>query len=318
MGQNTIQRVDAEPIRKLLRSVSHNKVKELDALFDELNPVCELDRETERNLFQAILGDPKIIRIGLQCTVRLEAHAHAAGVILVALGSPNFTTMEKSERDKLLAPANAIFSWAVGLDLQRWWSMQGVNVRPEDLLPGGASKIPNEVIGELDDTQRLFGRGFFMYASAFILLHELGHLKFGHTESTHENEKSADRFAAEWMSDAATDTENEEFDRLAALYGIAVALLWLTIFNCYFGQQKSTTHPEAYDRLFQVLDQVIDPNNGDEHNMVWFFVARMLSIHMWSAGFDFDPEQDAVHMEGDPKDEVNHLINRISTGDRKR
>jgi hypothetical protein len=318
MVDTTVQRVDIKPIRRLLRSVSLKKEKEFDALFDKLAPVCELDRKSERNLFQAKLGDPNIIRIGLQCTVRLDAHAHAAGVIVAALGTDGFTKMEKVDRDKLLAPANTILNWVVGLDLQRWLTKKGFNVRPEDILTGGFSEMPTEVIGELDDTQRILGRGFFLYASAFILLHEIGHLKFGHNESTHENEKIADRFAAEWMSDAATDSDNEEFDRLSALYGIAVALLWLTVFNFYFGQQQSTTHPESYDRLFQVLDGVIDPTNDDEQRMVWFFVARMLLIHMWSAGFDFDSEQDAFHMQGDPRDEVNHLIDRISNGDKKR
>jgi hypothetical protein len=51
--------------------------------------------------------------------------------------------------------------------------------------------------------------------------------------------------------------------------------------------------------------------------MIWFFVSKMLFIHMWSAGFDFD-ESDLVHMQGDPRDEANYLIDRISKGIRKR
>ncbi|PAY17450.1 hypothetical protein CKO51_21280 [Rhodopirellula sp. SM50] len=318
MGSTQLERVDAEPIRKLLRSVSLNRAKDLDALFDEIDPACELDRGAERNLFQAVLGKPNIIRIGLQCTVRLEAHAHAAGVLFTAFGTPGFQTMDRDERNKLLSPADKILTWAVGLDLQRWLGQMGHDLNPEDVLPGGLSEMPTEIIGALTDNQRLFGRSFFLYASAFILLHELGHLKHGHTQSTHENEKVADRFAAEWMSDAASESGNEEFDRLAAIYGIAVALLWLTVFNFYFGKRESKTHPEGYDRLFQVLDQILDVPESDEYKMVWYFVAQMLFIHMWSAGFDFDPEQDAIHMQGDPRDEVNYYIDRISKWDKKR
>ena len=318
MADSQVQRVDAEPIRRILRSVSLNRAKDLDALFDELAPICELDREADRNLFQAVLGNPNIVRIGLKCTVRLEAHAHAAGVIVAALGAPGFAKMEKPERDKLLVPADKILNWVVGLELQRWWEQRGFKVRPEDILPDGSSEMPTDIIGALTENQRVLGRGFFLYASAFILLHELGHLKHGHTQSTYENEKVADRFAAEWMSNAATDSGNAEFDRLAALYGIATALLWLTVFNFYFGQKQSITHPEGYDRLFQVLDQVIDSSDDDEYQMVWYFVSTMLFLHMWSAGYDFDPEKDAIHMQGDVRDEVNYLIDRISKGDKKR
>ena len=143
MAEIQVQRVDAEPIQKLLRSVSLNKAKDLDSLFDELVPVCEWDRESEDNLFQAVLGEPNVIRINLKCSIRLEAHAYAAGVIVNAFGTPGFSTMEKKERDKLLVPANDILTWAVGLDLQRWLAHQGYKVQPEDVLPGGFSEMPS-------------------------------------------------------------------------------------------------------------------------------------------------------------------------------
>ena len=306
------ERVDCEPIRELLRAVSLSRGDELDALFDELAPVCELDRATERNLFQATLGDPNILRIGVKCTVRLQAHAYAAGIVIQALAKPD-------ERDTFLVLANQILSWAVGLDLQRWLSGLGIKVTPEQVLPGGSSKLPEDLLGSLSKTQRILGEGLFRYATAFILLHEVGHLKLEHTRSTYETEKDADRFAAEWMSEAAFSSSGDvEGDRLSAMFGIAVALLWLTVFNVFFGQQEATTHPEGYDRLYQVLDHTIGWGNRDEHQIVWYFVSLMLFIHMWAAGFDFDEKTDAIHMQGDPRDEVNYLIDRISKGDRKR
>ena len=303
-----IARVHSEPIRKLLRAVSLNRARELEGLFDELSPVFELDRETERNLFQAILGDPNIIRMGLKCSVRLQAHAYAAGNVIQAIGRPD-------EREELMAPAKQILTWSVGLDLQRWLNGFGADVTPEQVLPGGISELPKEIFRNLNPT---LGEGLFRYATAFILLHELGHLKFGHTHSTYENEKEVDRFAAEWLSDAAFEsTGDAEADRLAVLFGMSVALVWFTVFNIYFGQKQLTTHPEGYDRLWQVLDQVVDWNDDLERQMVWHFVGEMLVIHMWSAGFDFD-ERDDVHMQGDPRDKANYLIDRISKWDWKR
>jgi hypothetical protein len=159
--------------------------------------------------------------------------------------------------------------------------------------------------------------GFFKFATAWILLHELGHLKLGHarTEGYRSlvQEKEADRFAAEWMVDGARESRSSErdVDRLCSLFGIALALLWATVFNVYFGQSESRTHPEAYDRLFQVLDQVIDRTDEQEYFGVWQSVATLLFIHMHSAGYDFD-NGDAILMQGDPRDQVNYLIDRIS------
>ena len=65
------------------------------------------------------------------------------------------------------------------------------------------------------------------------------------------------------------------------------------------------------------LDHVIDWGNEEERELIWDFVSMMLFNHMGSAGFDFD-ETDAEHMQGDSRDEVNYLIDRISKRDRKR
>ena len=51
MSQN--EQLSIEPIRKLLRAVLLNRAADVDALLDELKPVCELDRQSERNLFWA-------------------------------------------------------------------------------------------------------------------------------------------------------------------------------------------------------------------------------------------------------------------------
>ena len=315
----TYEQVSAEPIRKLLRMVSLNRAGELDALFNDLAPVCELDRTTERNLFQAILAEPNIIRIGVKCTVRLQAHAYAAGVVCAAIGTTGFAQLDTTQREPLFAPANDLFTWAVGLDLQRWLAGFGLKINPEQVLPGGTRELPSDVLSSLTPQQRIFGEGIFRYACAFILLHELGHLKYRHTVSTPEFERVADRFAAEWLSDAAHDSSGDvESDRLCALFGIAVALLWLTTFNFFLGKMNKETHPEGYDRLYRTLEDVIDASNEDEREVVWYFVFNLLFIHMWSAGFDFDPQHDAGHLQGDMRDQVNYLIDRIANGDRKR
>lgn len=316
---STVQ-LSTELIHKLLRSVSVNRADKLDTLLAETAPIFLMDSEVEQNLFLAKLGNPNIIKCGLKCSIRLQAHAYAAGVICSAFGTIGFETMAKAEREVLLAPADPFLTWAVGLDLQRELAKRNILLSPDLILPGGISSLPDDLLKSLNSRQRILGEGLFRYATAFILLHEIGHLKFKHSESTYENEKFADRFAAEWLSEAAfsSSSENMEGNRLSALLGIAVALLWLTVFNFYFGMKKSKSHPEGYDRLYQVLEQVIDQGNEDEHKLVWWVVATLLFIHMDSAGFDFDIDFDAARLQGSQQESANYLIDRIANWDRKR
>lgn len=229
----------------------------------------------------------------------------------------------KQDRDRLLAPVDKLLNWAVGVDLTRWLENNGVSLPPGHILRATDDELPDDILRPLTNEHRILGMGIFKYAIAWILLHELGHLKLGHTYTegypSLAQEKESDRFAAEWMADAASDskTEDREPNRLAVLLGIAIALLWISIFNVFFGRKEAKTHPEGYDRLFQVLDQIIDRSKKTEYIGVWQAVETMLFVHMYSAGYDFD-DSDAIHMQGDPRDEVNYLIDRISKFERKK
>lgn len=312
-----LEQVNDGDVRKLLLSVSTNRRVAMTALLDELKPVWMLDRESDGNLFWARLGQLNEIRIGLKGSKRLQVHAYAAAVIVSSIGKP------KPERDQILAPVNQMLNWAIGADLTRWLSSAGVQFPAGHVFRVTDMELPDDALRRLSKMNRIVGMGFYRFAIAHILLHELGHLKFGHTYQeglpSLAQEKEADRFAAEWMAEAAADSraDEREFDRLCALFGSAVALLWLTIINVFLGPTESNTHPEGYERLFQVLDHVIDRNDEEEYVAVWLSVATMLFIHMDSAGYKFD-ESDAIHMQGDPRDEVNYLIDRISRCDRKK
>jgi hypothetical protein len=312
-----LERISDDGVRELLVSVLPKQTATVNALLDELKPVWLLDRKSDRILFraQSELGQPNEIRIGLKCTKRLQVHAYAVARILSALGKP------KAERDLLLAPVNQVLDWAVGVELKGWLETRGIELPAGHVLRPTNEELPSVLLSELSARDKILGMGFFKFAIAWILLHELGHLKLRHTSQkglpSFEQEKEADRFAAAWMAEAAADSraDKREADRLSALFGTALALLWLTIFNVFLGVSESETHPEGYDRLFQVLDQVIDQSVKQEYASVWQSVATLLFIHMWSGGYDFD-ESDGTHMQGDPRDEVNHLIDRMSRSER--
>jgi hypothetical protein len=311
--------VDIGPIKELLRQVARSKARELDALFDRLSPVCEIDRSSERILFQAE-STRNLIRVGAKCTLRLHAHALAAGVVLSGFNSTVLKEMSPDARRKFFAPADRFLNWAIGRDLQqRLKEIDGYERDLATVYRGVEGELPDELFASLERTQRLTGEMLFRFALAFILLHELGHLHYAHRRElgylSIQQEKDADWFAAEWLLDAASNgPANPEARRLHVLFGISIALLWLTVFNVFLGRSESSTHPEGYDRLYQVLDRGIDPFDDAESPMVWYFVSTLLVIHMNCAGFELRPE---YFQTSDSRDEANTLIDVISKRSRR-
>ncbi len=308
-----MQRTDIEPIRALLRQVLRRKATDFDGLLSQLAPVLELDKEEDRIIFQATIGNPNVIRIGVKCTVRLQAHAYASGIIIATLSTPNFTELSDSDRQELVSPADKFLTWAVGRDLQ-YWLRQRFDRELDEILAGAGKELPESLLSSLSRKQRIFGEGLLRIACAWIILHEIGHLHSGHVSCREyesiSQEKEADRFATDWLLEGAHTSKDAESSRANALFGIAIALIWLTVFNVYLGQMESSTHPQGYDRLFQVLEYALDRPNEAEHDIIWFFVVEMLRKHMWSAGYNFT--QEAKQEYEDPRDYANHLIDRIS------
>ncbi len=100
--------------------------------------------------------------------------------------------------------------------------------------------------------------------------------------------EAADRMASEWM----LDSENiSTVDLCKRQWGVATALGWLTTPTVFLGPGSMTTHPAAYDRLYQTLDQFI----SEEHEDVWLFVQVVLLLHILLAGLSLFPRIELVH-----------------------
>jgi hypothetical protein len=302
---NDERRVSAEAIVDLLRRAAPTKSLKLDELVRQLDPAIELDCANERILFKAS-RNPNVITIGVKCTCRLQAHAYVSAIIAIASSLPP----EAAERKRFYRIADSLLNWAVSRDLQQWLvPIEGSAIPLDKIIKGSEQDLPEGLLLQLDVEQRRFGEGLFRLASVFILLHELGHMALGHAgckgvESI-EQEKDADRFAASWLLD---DLSTRSPRRVNCLLGIATALLWPTIFNVYLGPNDGITHPNAYDRLFQVLDQHVDGEIEEEVNLVWDFVEKMLYIHMEHAACSYDPER----LQGHPREGASYLIDLLS------
>ena len=254
---------------------------------------------------------------------RLKAHAYVAGIFRLAFAKFNADDGKMSEGQfrKLTSPLIELLNWACSRDIQQWYAkIYKINVSLDYLFGGSGKEFPDELMSQLTEDQRSFCDTLFLHACAFILLHELGHLNYGHNRChgywSLVQERDADRFAADWLLASANESQDGiQAERINALRGISIALLWLTICNVYFGPSNCTTHPdcithpESYERLFQTLDRLVEPDDQEEAWYVWDFVQRLLFIYMDNAGFEVDPET----MRGHPKDQVNHMIDLLST-----
>jgi hypothetical protein len=292
----------------LLRTFAPGRETELQQLVERLQPTFQLDTTEERILFQADSAT-NTITLGLEGSRRLQAHAYAAAIFVTALSTPGYLNLEPEERDRLYAPADPMLSWAVGRDLQQRLRQNGVDGDLVEIMGQAVCELPKGLLSSLTANQRILGEGVFRIACAFIILHELAHLHFRHCrcqgDASIHQEKDADRFAAAWLLECPGITAA---NRMSCLLGISIALIWLCVFDIYLGPSQSDTHPPPHDRLFQILDQFIDPTSDDERLLIWDFVSRILVVHLDNAAIEIDWQ----HMHGLPRERADYLLNLFS------
>jgi hypothetical protein len=119
-------------------------------------------------------------------------------------------------------------------------------------------------------------------ALAFIMHHELAHIKLGHQyTSDHylniESEKEADLYAAEWF------LNNDGIDKSTfnvRAYGIAIALEMIVARGLYKKDINTIVdHPRPFDRLLYTLQNYI----SDENHPVWQILVHSFSLHLYNA-----------------------------------
>src|SRR5262249_17961620 len=118
-----------------------------------------------------------------------------------------------------------------------------------------------------------------------------------------EQEREADRFAADWLLDGAP---NEK--RVEGLVGILAALLWIAVRNVFFGAREPVRHPNPGERLYQLIDHALESSDDDEALAIWHFVERWLFIHMGAAGYTLEE----ARMQGSRKEVVNYYMDELA------
>jgi hypothetical protein len=115
-------------------------------------------------------------------------------------------------------------------------------------------------------------------AIAWILHHEINHIKLGHvvyipSDLSKQNETEADRVATEYILPGA----RERVERSKRALGIVIATLTLVAIDLNRRSFASDTHPESYKRVIANLETV---HLFDEHDAVRHVACVMLKLLM--------------------------------------
>ena len=259
---------------EVMKMVAPEKAAQLAAILADLGITFRIDEDEERICFQADSKN-KVVLVGTKCLARLWVHAFAyftifTDVVALKVRDPE-ATLDLRSSDRLRAAA-VLLKWAVKADVQ-------VALTNRTGVSSAMLSFPSELEAVFSQEQfaehKRFADNHAFAALAFILHHELAHIRLGHTAEqgllSLEQEKAADRMAAEWLLDSPGLNPRALLERQL---GITIALAWLASRTVYVGH-SSKTHPPAWDRLYQVLEQYVE--NG---SIPWAFAATSLDLHL--------------------------------------
>ena len=232
----------------------------------------------------------------MRCQCRLWAHCYAYYAAFCAFNAQRTgQTLESgygiSEKD--LNRAGDLLEWAVSVDVTiRKTKRTGLPIE----LPVVPTNTPLPFEGVERSVLIKGSEVIFLNALAFIIHHELAHVRLGHHgvegDLSLQQEFEADEAAARWL---LGNESQAEFDYLVRHLGVAIALIWFT--SIYFREKAETrTHPPAWKRLLKALE----PTVRGEEDAIWGFVSIALGLHFHRHGFsmakisEFSPTRTTV------------------------
>lgn len=201
-----------------------------------------------------------------------------------------------------------------GSDLQRSlellsWSVSSIQpengLRPEVGVWPGHCQCPcsNPVPGSNENV----ADELMLCMLAFVLHHELAHIRLRHGRQNVDSERDADYAASDWILGGV--------DRRSSFYikrvlGIAARLSLAAGRSTHSGEYSGQTHPRTFDRLFQVLDRHL---SGEPDHIAWYFTSASLALHLSNTdGRLQTPPEEFVN----GKEAVNQMIELLARDER--
>ena len=183
---------------------------------------------------------------------------------------PEELTLIDLHEDPDLSRAVSLLSWAFEA------TINGLSSPWPDGLPQPQQHPVHASLEHLADELSLS-------AVAFITLHELGHDYLGHEggDSSVEQEREADYFAADWILEEVVESSIEFIKRSI---GMSIGLMITTALGIHTRSFVMDTHPHPFDRLMNCLDRAIE----DENHIAWAFVIASWTLHLDNSPYPID------------------------------
>jgi hypothetical protein len=281
---------------KLLGDTTPQRREELNDLVAKSNIRFVLDEASPGIEFWA---DPSTRQINVprRCLFRMKANAFAYYCAVDALLAKRNGTADAGT-DGRLQKASELLTWAVRTD---------VATTLDDRSSFSLGAIPKDIEslyrGCLKEEQLGLGEHIFELAVAWVLHHELAHLRLRHAVPSVRIEYEADQAATDWLLKADGLSQAE---RIARYFGVATGLGWLSALNVYIGSGTGGSHPPAAQRFFKGIEYMTT-GVGDEAEFPWAICQMVLLLHAQNAGFPVEPR----HMAGSFKDVAANLLQVI-------
>jgi len=287
-----------------LRTIAPERKDRFREEFDRLNISFVFDTDAQRIRFAADLAQKTVI-IGPQCLDRLWAICFAYYRFYRAIADHKLSGRPERSLDLRSTPelreAGDLLKWAVESDLAGKRKEQG---------PPWPAHLPRPSPNVAHASDEHCATELFLCAVAFLLHHEFAHLRMAHSpyselESVDAilQEKEADFEAAAWILGELPDELAPMFQKRAL--GVGLGLVWIASLYVYAETKiEHTTHPPAYDRLFQVMEKHIH----DGGNLPWAFVQSVLALHLQNQGIPHDADREFESF----KDAADHFVDVIS------
>lgn len=161
-----------------------------------------------------------------------------------------------------LGPSMSLLHWA----LDSWLNKLDLE------WPAGLPRPTEDEQSQIDEkvaTELCLG------ATAFLVHHELAHIRLRHGGGDQlDQERDADFAAADWALAGLADETDVRFVKRAL--AVALALELVVAYGIHAGKHGDEEHPRSFDRLMHTLDRHV----RDENHSVWYFLVATLKLHL--------------------------------------
>ena len=261
-----------QAILECLHSVSPTRREELNELIRKLSVTFQLDVKGYRvNDFWAAFPS-HTVNIPRLCLFRLKAHAYSYIVVLNdILAAREQRGVDNAEKRKQLV--NEVLMWATKTDIAT--SDQDGSEHSLGCVPEALDRMLNDPAIENDAIAAEEG---FRRAVAWMIHHELAHIRLGHSDAVDADiiaqEREADCLAIDWLLSGQT----EEAELIASIYGITVGLGWLACLRVYLDEEDDQ-HGSACVRFIDRLEYLSKQLNSEMAEFAWGVAHVILYLH---------------------------------------